>query len=87
MCQEFCPRQGRCVSQHTLGQRPPLSSAYWDTHTPPQADTPLQADPPWADTHPLGRHPQADTHTPAATAADGTHPTGMHFCNFQMLAC
>ena len=26
-----------------------------------------------------GRHPRADT-PPTATAADGTHPTGMHSC-------
>ena len=40
-----------------------------DTHSPgrqpPPADTP-----PWADTSPLP--------PPTATAADGTHPTGMH---------
>ena len=36
---------------------------------------------------PLGRHPTGQTHPPAdtrpptkATAADGTHPTGMHSC-------
>ena len=57
------------------------------------ADTPWQADPPWADTHwsrhPPGRHPQADTsgrhfrQTPpqdTATAADSMHSTGMHSC-------
>ena len=27
---------------------------------------------------PLGRHPLADTSPETATAADGTHPTGMH---------
>ena len=39
--------------------------------------------PHWADT-PLGRHPRADTPQadtpPAVSAADGTHPTGMHSC-------
>ena len=30
--------------------------------------------------HPLVRHPPADTPLPAATAADGTHPNGMHSC-------
>ena len=50
----------------------------------------------WADNPPLGRHPppQADNSLsgqtfprpgqtplpPTATAADGTHPTGMHSC-------
>ena len=33
--------------------------------------------PPWAGTPPLGRHPPVQT----ATAADGTHPTGMHSCS------
>ena len=37
--------------------------------TPPYGQTP-QADTPWADT-PLNQ---------MATAADGTHPTGMHSC-------
>ena len=69
-----CPHGGICLS------------ACWDTgpweQTPPQADTP-----PGADT-PRSWHPhRADTpreHTPppreTATAADGTHPTGMHSC-------
>ena len=39
----------------------------------PQADTP-QAETPWADTP--GRHSPGQT----ATAADSTHPTGMHSC-------
>ena len=35
---------------------------------------------PWADT-PEQMSPQADTPLPEmATAADGTHPTGMHSC-------
>ena len=62
---------GECLADSPLGRHP-------------QADTPLG--------RPLGRHPQADTpptdtplgrHAPppvTATAADGTHPTGMHSC-------
>ena len=52
------------------------------------ADTPLGRSP--GQTPPVGRHPhpRADTPTPGqtsplqqtATAADGTHPTGMHSC-------
>ena len=34
--------------------------------------------PPWAD-NPLGRQPPV-RHPPTATAADSTHPTGMHSC-------
>ena len=69
----------------------------------PQAETPHgqtllgrhpQAEMPPGQT-PLGRHPGADTplgrHPPpqeAATAADGTHPTGMHSCIFRfILSC
>ena len=40
----------------------------------PQAD-PLRQTPTPGQTSPLGRHPPPET----ATAADGTHPTGMHF--------
>ena len=48
----------------------------------PRADTPRQTLPP-ADTPlgkhtPLGRHPLP--HQQTATAADGTHPAGMHSC-------
>ena len=53
---------GRGVSQHALGQTPPL------------ADNSPLADTTQADTRPLGRHPQT------ASAAHGTHPTGMHSC-------
>ena len=48
----------------------------WE-QTPPGADTPLEQTPPGS------RHPPgADTPSPrdTATAADGTHPTGMHSC-------
>ena len=41
----------------------------WQT---PQEDTPIGQTLPWADTPP----PPNQT----ATAADGTHPTGMHSC-------
>ena len=45
---------------------PPNKHPLAGRHHPPQhADTPL----------PLGRHPPE-----MATAADGTHPTVMHFC-------
>ena len=68
-------------------------SMHWGRQTPgrhtPWADTPPRVDTPWADI------PQPsvclDTHTPwpvhagihlppAATAAQGTYPTGMHSC-------
>ena len=52
--------------------------------TPPAWADPSPRDPPWADTPwadtPRQTPPWADTPLPAATAADGTHPTGMHSC-------
>ena len=52
------------------------------------ADTPLGRHPPWADTPcqvQAGIHIPAQSMLgypppPAATAVDGTHPTGMHSC-------
>ena len=63
--QEFCP-QGGWVS----------ASVHAAIHTSPLGR------------HPLSRHPPGQTHThradptpgQTATAADGTHPTGMHSC-------
>ena len=57
-----------CDSVHrsgASGQTPPGRAL---SGTPPGQTT-------WADT-PLGRHPPPEM----ATAADGTHPTGMHSC-------
>ena len=53
---------------HSLGRQSPRQ-------TPPGKHTP--GIPPWADIHPppLDRHPLQ-----TATAADDTHPTGMHSC-------
>ena len=36
--------------------------------------------PPWADTPRADTPSRADTPQQTATAADGTHPTGMHSC-------
>ena len=57
-------------------------------HTP-QSRHPLGADTPQEQTPPRSRHPQEQTppleqtHPPrqTATAADGTHPTGVHSCD------
>ena len=65
---------------------PPLGRPLWaDTplgrHTPTGRHTPRQTPPPLG-RYPLGRHPLwEDTPLPPAmaTAADGMHPTGMHF--------
>ena len=68
----------RRVSVHTGGCLPQRMLGY---HTPPPQQTPLKqtTPPPPEQTPPRSRH----THTSAretATAADGTHPTGMHSC-------
>ena len=46
----------------------------------PSGQTPPRQTPPWADTPP-GRHSLPET----ATAADGTHPTGMLSCRYIIL--
>ena len=71
------------------GQTPPPGRHLLQADTPlgqttPLGRHPLQADTFWADSslgrHPLDRHPfRADT-PETATAADGTHSTGMHSC-------
>ena len=72
-----------------LGYTPPLS-ACWNTHTHPAQCMLDTHNPPlpsaWWDTHPPhpvhgGIHPPLP---PTATAADSTHPTGMHSC-FQVI--
>ena len=68
------PEQASPGSRHPLEQAPPMSrhpselAPPWSRHPPEQA-------PPWS------RHPPGpDTPSQTATAADGTHPTGMHSC-------
>ena len=60
---------GGCLPQCMLGYIPPGETPQADT---PWTDTPRQT--PHGQT-PLDRHPQQ-----TATAADGTHPTGMFSC-------
>ena len=77
VCQSFCSQGGVCLSAcwdtHTaLGRHPPgrhsLPSAYWDTHPPCQVHAGIYT--------PCPVHAGIDM----ATAADCTHPTGMHSC-------
>ena len=80
---------GNCQQLHMWNGTPLLPSATvvggcGGVHPPRQTSTS------YADT-PLGRHtlPRADypdTHPEAATAADGTHPTGMHSYCFVILS-
>ena len=86
MCQEFCPGGGMYIpawieadnplSRHPPGQTPPGKTHPSPGQTPPGRH-PL---PPWAD-------PRADIPPEMATAADGTHPTGMHSCSSLNLWC
>ena len=68
---------GVCLSAcwdttHTPGSRHPPRSK----HPPPGADTPWEQTP-WSRHPPREQTPPRDT----ATAADGTHPTGIHSCS------
>ena len=76
-----CPQGGRwgCLPQCMLGYHthPPPRSRHPPEQMPPQEQTPPREDtPPRAVTPPEADTPPRDT----ATAADGTHPTGMHSC-------
>ena len=68
-----------CVKNSVRGGVHPVADTPPGRHPPradtPQTNTPSRQTPSQADT-PLGRHPPRQT----ATAADGTHPTGMHSC-------
>ena len=62
------PPLGRhCLGRHPPWQTPPLGRHPLGRH-PPGQTSPARQTPPWADIPPM------------ATAADGTHPTGMHSC-------
>ena len=73
VCQSFCSQGGVSASVHA------------GIHTPIPGQTSPWADTPQADTlpgkTPPGRHPlPVHAGIDMATAADGTHPTGMHSC-------
>ena len=64
------PPEQTPMDRHPLGRHPPRQ-------TPLGRHTPLGSHSPGQKPHPLGRHPLPPE---TATAADGTHPTGMHSC-------
>ena len=77
------PEQTPPQSRHPLEQTPPGAdnppgSRHPPGQTPPGADTPQGEHPPPEHTPPTPPHPHPPGET--ATAADGTHPTGMHSC-------
>ena len=80
------PRQTPSLGSHCPRQTHLRADLPRQTHTPGRHPLGRHA-PPWADTPlPPGRHPSGQPSPgQTATAADGTHPTGMHSClvNFQ----
>ena len=67
------------LGKHPLRQTPPRQTPL-PLGRHPQADTPGRH-PPGRRTPPADTYPAPTPHPPeAATAADGTHPTGMHSC-------
>ena len=89
VCQEFClggvyPSMPLTAMPCTGADTPlaPLPSACWDTHTHPGQTPPGERHRPGRADPPPGRQPLfwADPPPPTTTAADGTHPTGMHSC-------
>ena len=66
-------RPGR---HHPLGRQPPPP----EVHTPKHTPSPLKAHPLPLEAHPSGSSPPPSL-SPTATAADGTHPTGMLSCS------
>ena len=67
---------GGCLADTPMGRHTPRQTPlgrHPHGHTPPLGQTP-----PSPGRQPLGRHLPPPQQT--ATAADGTHPTGMHSC-------
>ena len=66
--------------RHSPGQTPPEQTSL-GRHPLPPSRHPLHLGKHPLDRHPLGKHPLT------ATAADGTHPTGMHSCYRPQRSC
>ena len=92
-CLSFCSQGGgvpQCMLAYHYPPRsrhppeadtPPGADPCWTRHPPgsgnPPEQTPWDQAPPWEQT-PRNQAPPSPQQT--ATVADGTHPTGMHFC-------
>ena len=69
---------GGVCSRHPCGQTStPQADTPWQTHTSRQTRSPAQCMQGYTTPHPVHAGIYAP---PAATAVDGTHPTGMHSC-------
>ena len=88
-CLSFCSQGWGSASVHAGTPPPPRAGTPWE-QTPPRSGTPPNQAPPGS-RHPLEHTPPQTRNTPrsrqppppgaeTATAADGTHPTGMHSC-------
>ena len=101
VCQPFCSQGGvylsACWDTHPQADTPQEQTPPW-ADTPSWAHPPTGQTPPPGQTSPLGRHPPPSAYwdTPPcpvhagidmATAAVGTHPTGMHSCLLSMNYC
>ena len=91
------PRQTPPLGRHPLGnQTPPgKQTPHLEADTPmgsrhppgkqrpscPRKQTPPEADTPRGSRHSPGKQTPPTTHRTTTTAADDTHPTGMHSCN------
>ena len=93
VCQEFCPQGGGCLPQCMLGYTPPQTRQTPREQTPPSQTRQTIPLPPTRQTPRTRQTPpdQADTpppekQTPAyGLRAAGTHPTGMHSCQYYVL--
>ena len=76
------PPPGADTPQNRHLRRAETTPPQEQTPPSPRADTPPEADTPLEQTPPRSRHPPGVDTPPrdTATAADGTHPTGMHSC-------
>ena len=75
VCLSACWDTTPPLGADTPPEQTPPGSRHPPEQTPPEQTPPQSRYPPGADT-PQSRHPPQDT----VTAADRTHPTGMHSC-------
>ena len=83
-----CPQMGSASVHAGISPPPPAKEQTPPEQAPPGAGTPLEQTPPWEQTPPGSRHPPQEQTPPpqqTATVADGTHPTGMHSCWYDIL--
>ena len=90
-CSRHPPRSKHHPGADTPRSRPPPGADTPRGKHPPVADIPSGSrhhPPPYWSRHPLGADPPGADTPPrdTATAADGTHPTGMHSCDYWIVS-